>query len=112
MGKVAVAEEFENRERAYEVEQAVGQADVEKLRAAGQEANNGQQHDRQRADRIAGQYAIEHGRPFGGAHDREGEGNYDGGSSSREHQRPPSNCVTRRSMPPRSRSSAPSRVSA
>ena len=112
VGEIAVAEELQHRERADEVEQAVGQADVEELGAAGQEADHREQHDGECADRVAREHAVEHGRPLDGAGDRQRQSDEDGGSGGNEHQAVPSNWLTRRSIPPASRSSAPSRTRA
>ena len=112
VGEIAVAEELQHRERADEIEQAVGQADVQELGTAGQEADHREQHDGQRADRVAREHAVEHGRPLDGARDRERKGDEDGGGSGDEHHAVPSNWLTRRSIPPPSRSSAPSLTSA
>ena len=103
-----MAEELQHGERADEIEQAVSQADVEELGTPGQEADHREQHDRERADRVAGKHAVEHGRPLDGARDREGKSDENGGSGGNEHHAVPSNWLTRRSIPPASRSSAPS----
>ena len=112
VGEVAVAEELQHRERADEIEQAIGQADVEKLRAPGQKAEHGQQHDGERADGIAREHAVEHRRPLDGARDCERKRDEDRDGGDGKHHAAPSNWLTRRSMPPASRSSAPSLTSA
>ena len=78
VGEIAVAEELEHRQRADQIEQAVGHADVEQFGAAGQEADDGQQQDRQRADRVAGQHAVENRRPLERAEHGERQGDEDG----------------------------------
>ena len=68
------------------VEQAVGDGDVEPLGPAGQETDDRQQQDREGADRVARQHAVEHRRPLERAHHGKHEGNQDGASSGRKHQ--------------------------
>ena len=50
VSEIAVAEELQHGEGADEIEKAVSQPDVQELRAAGQEADHREQHDRERAD--------------------------------------------------------------
>ena len=89
VGEIAVAEEFQHRERADEIEQAVGQSDVEKLGPPGQKPDHGKQQDGQRADRVAGQHAVEDGRALDRADDGQGKRDENGGSGGSEHQAAP-----------------------
>ena len=112
VGEVAVAEELQHRQRADQVEEAVGEADVEEFRPAGEEADDGEQQDGERADGVAGEHAVEHRRAPDRARDDKRKRDQDRGGGGDEHQAPPSNLRTRASMPPASRSSAPSLTSA
>jgi hypothetical protein len=53
VGQIAMAEEFQHGERSNDVQQPVGEADIEELRPVGEEADDRQEQDGQRADRIA-----------------------------------------------------------
>ena len=59
-----MTEELQHGERADEIEQSVGQPEVEELRTPGEEADDRKQHDASCADRIACEHAIEDGRPL------------------------------------------------
>jgi hypothetical protein len=68
-----VAEELQHRQRADQVEEPIGEPDVQELRAPGEEAHDGDEQDGERADGVAGEDAVEDGRPPDGAGDGEGE---------------------------------------
>ena len=79
---------------------------------AGQEADGGEQQDGQRSDGVAGKHAVKDGRPLERAEHGQHQSDEDGEDRGSEHHVLPSNLVTRASIPPASRSSAPSRTSA
>ena len=103
-----MAEELQHGEGTDEIEQAIRQPDVQELRTPSQEADDRKQHNGERAHGVACEYAVENRWPLNRTCNYEGKSNKNGGSGGNEHHTVPSNSLTRRSIPPASRSSAPS----
>ena len=77
-----MAEELQDGESADDIEQAVGQPDVQEFGTLRQEAEDCEQHNSERADGISGKHAVEHGRPLDRARDYESKSGENRGSGA------------------------------
>src|SRR5690625_4861384 len=115
MAEIAIAEEFEHRERSDHVQKRIGDADIQKhLRPSRHEAVKSQQHYGKAADHVDGEQTVKGRRP--GQRPRNGERQRDknGEDGSCEHHGflPPSSQATRRFISSSVKPSALSRSSA